>query len=106
MEILQAKICIKFCYLYFSIVPVPATLYVWRKKCLLFSVPPVNNTPDMWTRIRIAVEREFVGRSTMQKIIRLLNHVDMNCNLFRLSKKSYSWKLAPLAKKLVRSTRL
>ena len=68
MEILQAKICIKFCYLYFSIVPVTATLYVWRKKCLLFSVPPVNNSLGMWTRMPIAVEREFVGRSTMQKL--------------------------------------
>ena len=68
------------------------------------SVPPVNNSPDMWTRIRIVVERKFVGRSTMQKIIRLLTHAEINSNLFRLSKKSCSRKLAPFAKKLVRST--
>ena len=72
MEILQAKIqyyiCIKFCYLYFSIVPETARLYVWRKNVCFFSVPPVNNSPDMWTRIRIGVEREFIGRSTMQKL--------------------------------------
>ena len=36
MKILQAKICIKFCYLYFSIVPVTARLYVWRKNVCFF----------------------------------------------------------------------
>ena len=44
MEILQAKIeyyiRIKFCYLHFSIIPVTARLYFWRKNvcsylCLL-----------------------------------------------------------------------
>ena len=36
MEILQAKIFIKFCYLYFSIVPETARLYVWRKMSTFF----------------------------------------------------------------------
>ena len=66
MTILEANICIKSCYLYLSTRNCQAVRL--EEKCLLISVPPVNNTPDMWTRIRIVVEREFVGRSTMQKL--------------------------------------
>ena len=36
MGILQDKIYIKFCYLYFSIVPETARLYVWRKNVCFF----------------------------------------------------------------------
>ena len=40
-----------------------------EEKCLLISVAPVNNSPDIWTRFRTIVKREFSGRSTMQKVI-------------------------------------
>ena len=36
LQNMQAKIYIKFCYFYFSIVPETARLYVWRKNACFF----------------------------------------------------------------------
>ena len=49
-------------------------------------------------------KREFVSRSTMQKLTHALTQAEINSNLFRLSKKSCIRRLVSLAKKLVRST--